>query len=65
MFTRRSPKNQDKLFKILFEPDGINKIINDRLISLENQLSRCINKRTRGMIQREIAREKIKRATSK
>ena len=61
MRTRRSPRNQERLWRELGgereKPPQI-----DHLRVLERALELCMNKRTRKQIERDIANEKHRRA---
>lgn len=54
MKTRRSPRNQEILFRALFAPAPVSKPETNPLASLERQLANCFGARTRKMIEREI-----------
>lgn len=61
MRTRRSPRNQERLWKALGGPAPI-KHDSSSIESLERQLANCIGARTRRMIERELQRARMIRA---
>lgn len=68
MRTRRSPRNQDRLFKALFKPPDEPKPQADeveRLQELLNTPGRILNRRTRGQLERDLKSALHKRAVKR
>lgn len=64
MRTRRSPRNQEILWRLL---GGEKKVIlpptiDEQIVATEAALKTCWNKRTRGQLERDLARLKVRRA---
>lgn len=63
MRTRRSWRNQNRLFRELFAPPERPKpTLDERIACLEQAIAQCANRRTRGQLERDLLSLKRKRA---
>ena len=62
MRTRRSPRNQEILWRALSGEQSAESARSDTVESIERQLAACTNARTRRQLERDLARAKQRAA---